>query len=110
MIDPSPSELPSWIGTLLGIVFGAGGVRMVSVWLENKRLTRKDYRETLQELIQQQSVRIGELEQCVARLQVRIGNLRVEMVHLEAENRTLSGSNRKEDDGCVPSDGEGNAD
>ena len=82
MIDPTPDYIPSWLAPVLGAVFGAGGLKMLSVWLENRRLTRKDYRETMLD-------RIRELEKIVGRLQVRIGNLRVEVAHLETENQVL---------------------
>lgn len=78
-----------WIATLVSAAVGAGGWKMLSVWLENRRLTKREYRETLQSLIEQQSRRISELESCVAGLQVRIGNLRVEVAHLESENTEL---------------------
>lgn len=55
---------------------------MLSVWLENRRLGRKDYQEAM-------SVRIRDLEQSVSLLQTRMGNLRVEAAHLEVENRHL---------------------
>lgn len=90
MLDLSSQDpVPSWIAPVVGAVFGAGGVKMLSVWLENHRLTRKEYRETLQVLIDRQTERIGELEKCVAGLQVRVGNLRVEVAHLESENDEL---------------------
>lgn len=86
--DPS-NGLPDWLGPVLGAIFGAGGVKMLSVWLENRRLAKKEYRQTLLEQITQQAGRISELETCIAGLQVRVGNLRVEVAHLEAENETL---------------------
>lgn len=83
MLDQTPTDyIPSWLVPVLGALFGAGGVKVLSVWLENRRLTRKEYRETMLE-------RIRELEGVVANLQVRIGNLRVDVAHLEAENTEL---------------------
>lgn len=91
---PDSDYLPEWAKIAIGAVLGAGGVRRFSVYLENKRLAKKDFRETLLE-------RIRELEKVVANMQRRMGNLRVEMAHLEVENqqlRALHGCPEKEDD------------
>jgi len=69
-------HIPGWVETLAGVAFGAGGVKLLGVWLENRRLSKKGFRETLLE-------RIRELEQTVSSLQVRVGNLRVELAHME---------------------------
>lgn len=75
MIDPQ-DPIPEWAKALVTLVLGAGGGKLFSVWLENRRLSNKDYRETLLE-------RVRELESVVSSLQLRVGNLRVEMAHLE---------------------------
>lgn len=80
--DLDPDYLPDWAKTAVAIAFGAGGVRFFSAWLENRRLGKKEFRETLLE-------RIRELEKVVAHMQTRMGNLRVEMAHLETENTGL---------------------
>ena len=74
--------LPDWAKTAIAIAFGAGGVRFFSAWLENRRLGKKEFRETL-------LGRIRELEKVVAHMQTRMGNLRVEMAHIETENTGL---------------------
>lgn len=74
--------LPEWLKTVITLALGAGGVAWFRVWLENRRLARKDFRETLLD-------RVRELEKVVAHTQVRMGNLRVEMAHLEVENAQL---------------------
>lgn len=79
---PDTDYLPEWVKIAIGAVLGAGGVRWFSVYLENRRLAKKDFRETLLE-------RIRELEKVVANMQRRMGNLRVEMAHLEVENQTM---------------------
>ena len=68
--------VPYWARTLATLALGAGGAKVLAVWLENRRLMQKEYRETL-------LGRITELESCVAGLQTRVGNLRVEVAHLE---------------------------
>lgn len=85
---PDTDYLPEWAKIAIGAVLGAGGVRWFSVYLENRRLAKKDFRETLLE-------RIRELEKVVAHMQRRMGNLRVEMAHLEVENQQL-----RRDRGC----------
>ena len=74
--------LPDWAKALVAVALGAGGARFFSAWLENRRLGKKEFRETLLE-------RIRELEKVVAHMQTRMGNLRVEMAHLETENTGL---------------------
>lgn len=74
--------MPEWAKYIVATVLGAGGLHWFRAWLENRRLAKKDFRELLLD-------RIRELEKVVARMQTRMGNLRVEMAHLEVENRRL---------------------
>ena len=76
------SDLPDYIKLTLSAVFGAGGVAFLRTWLENRRLGKKEFRETLLD-------RVRELEKIIAHMQVRMGNLRVEMAHLEVENEHM---------------------
>lgn len=83
MLENTPTDyMPEWVKYLIATLLGGGAVKWLSVYLENRRLASKDFRETLLE-------RIRELETVVGSLQTRIGNLRVEVAHLEAENRLL---------------------
>ncbi len=75
-------DLPDWLRSAAMLLAGAGGAKMLAVWLENRRLGRQDYRETLLE-------RVRELETVVSGLQTRVANLRVEVAHLEEENVRL---------------------
>jgi predicted nuclease with TOPRIM domain len=72
--------VPEWARTLATLALGAGGAKMLAVWLENRRLSQKEYRDTLLS-------RIEDLESCVAGLQTRVGSLRVEIAHLEERLR-----------------------
>lgn len=72
----TPEDLPEWARTSLTILLGAGGAKMLGVWLENRRLMRQEYRETLRAMIE-------DLQRQVSALQTRVGNLRVEVAHLE---------------------------
>ena len=90
-------SFPQWLTTLITLALGAGGVQVLKVWLENRRLGKKEYRETLLE-------RVRELEAVISRMQKRMGNLRVEMAHLDVENQYL-----RKQLGC-PERGEDNAD
>lgn len=74
--------LPGWAQFIVPLVLGAGGAQWFRVVLENRRLGKKEFRETMLE-------RIRELESVVARLQTRVGNERVETAHLKVENKQL---------------------
>ena len=82
MLIPESDYLPESVKLVLASVFGAGGVVFLRVWLENRRLSKKEFRETLLD-------RVRELEKVIGNLQTRMGNLRVEMAHLEVENATM---------------------
>jgi hypothetical protein len=82
MIQLPEDYLPEWAKFLIATVLGAGGLHWFRAWLENRRLAKKNFRELLLD-------RIRELENVVASMQVRMGNLRVEMAHLESENASL---------------------
>lgn len=79
--------MPEWARYLIATVLGAGGLHWFRAYLENRRLAKKDFRELLLD-------RIRELEGVVAQMQVRMGSLRVEMAHLETENKALKRSLR----------------
>ena len=68
--------VPEWARTAATLLIGAGAAKVLAVWLENRRLAQRDFRETL-------VARISELESCVGGLQTRVGNLRVEVAHLQ---------------------------
>jgi len=70
--------VPAWARTLATLLIGAGGARVLAIWLENRRLTRRDYRETL-------LARIRELELLMVGLQERIGSLREEVAGLREQ-------------------------
>lgn len=75
-------SLPEWAKTAISVVIGAGGLQLFKAWLENRRLSKKEFRETLLD-------RIRELEQVISQTHTRMGNLRVEMAHLQVENKQL---------------------
>ena len=83
--------MPEWLKTVITLALGAGGVQWMRVWMESRRLGRKDFRDTLLS-------RISELESVVGSLQARMGNLRVEMAHLEVENANLKKALAERDD------------
>lgn len=74
----SREDLPAWAQFVVPLVLGAGGARLLAVWLENRRLSRRDYRETLES-------RIRDLERQMRQAYERIASLRVEVAHLEDE-------------------------
>lgn len=80
--------LPPWLDTALKLLLGAGGVALLKVWLENRRLGKKDFRETL-------LARITQLEKTSADQNERIGGLRVEVAVLSEENRRLKEARRE---------------
>lgn len=75
-------DLPGWAKTVVTLALGAGGARLLAVALENHRLSKREFRETLLE-------RIRELEKVVSSLQERIGDLRAELADVKAENAQL---------------------
>jgi chromosome segregation ATPase len=88
----SGEDVPTWARTLATLALGAGGAKMLAVWLENRRLTQRDYRETLED-------RIKDLERQVAGLFERVGSLRVEVAHLEeALEDEVERANRLDED------------
>jgi FtsZ-binding cell division protein ZapB len=80
---PSPDDyIPQSVQIAISAVLGAGGLAWFRAYMENKRLGKKEFRELLVD-------RIRELEVVVDSMQKRMGNLRVEMAHLEAANKQL---------------------
>ena len=79
---PETDYLPETVKLIISAVLGAGGVAFFRVWLENRRLSKKEFRETLLD-------RVRELEKVISRMQTRMGNLRVEMAHIETENAAM---------------------
>lgn len=74
--------VPGWLQTTITLAVGAGGARLLAVWLENRRLANREYRDTM-------LARIRELEDRVDRLMREEGDLRVKVAHLEEHNAKL---------------------
>jgi len=84
MLPESPA--PGWGHTLIVLLLGAGGARLLDVWLENRRLEKKDYRETLSNRIEALE---NDIDRCHARsaeLQERVGRLE-ERLRVSEEDR-----------------------
>jgi hypothetical protein len=80
MIDQD--YLPGWVKTLLTILLSGGAVKLLSVLLENRRLVKKDYRETM-------LARIAHLEQVIAQMQTAHTELSVKLALVTDENEEL---------------------
>lgn len=76
------NELPSWVKTVATLIVGAGGSKLLAVWLENRRLEKKEYRHTL-------LGRIRELEAMVKDMQSSFVAMSVELALVKDENREL---------------------
>lgn len=74
--------LPGWVKTLLTILLSGGAVKLLSVLLENRRLVKKDYRETMLS-------RIQHLEETIAAMQVTHTAMSVKLALVEEENEEL---------------------
>lgn len=80
MIDQD--YLPGWAKTLITILLSGGAVKLLSVLLENRRLVKKDYRETM-------LARIQHLEETIASMQATHTALSVKLALVEEENEEL---------------------
>ena len=78
----APEEIPTWLQTLIALVSGGALVSWYKVWAENRRLLKKDYRETLVD-------RISELERTVEGLYRRLEIMSRAEGALQEENRQL---------------------
>lgn len=76
------SDLPNWVKTGATLLLGAGAARLLAVWLENRRLAHKEYRETLLS-------RIRELELIVTAMHGQMTDLKVSLALLKEENEEL---------------------
>jgi hypothetical protein len=75
-------DLPDWLKTGATLLLGAGAARLLAVWLENRRLLKKDYRDTL-------LGRIRELEGKIETMYGMVSKLRVDIALLDDENAEL---------------------
>jgi len=75
-------EMPAWITTILTLVVGAGGAKLLAVYLENRRLEKKEYRDTL-------LGRIRELEVMIGQMNTTVRELSVELALVKDENSEL---------------------
>jgi len=79
MDNPLADEtVPIWLATVVAAIFGGGGVKMLSVWLENRRLNRDSFRQMLTQ-------RIQHVEEENERLQRKVTSLASENARLESE-------------------------
>lgn len=75
-------DLPAWLKTSITLLVGAGGAKMLSIWLENRRLEKKEYRDTL-------LGRIRELELVITSMQKAFTAMSVELALVKDENMEL---------------------
>jgi len=75
-------ELPAWLKTTITLLLGAGGARLVAIWLENHRLEKKDYRDTL-------LGRIRELEETISGMQDSFTTMSVNLALAKDESTEL---------------------
>ncbi len=75
-------ELPAWLKTTITLAIGAGGAKLLAVWLENRRLEKKEYRETL-------IGRIRELEEVISGMQESFTTMSVNLALFKDENTEL---------------------
>jgi hypothetical protein len=70
------TDLPPWIKTGATLLLGAGAAKLLGVWLENRRLAKKEYRDTLLQ-------RIRDLETMIAGMHVTHVEMAVKVARLE---------------------------
>lgn len=76
------NDLPGWLKSGLTLLLGAGAARFLAVWLESRRLEKKDYRETL-------LTRIRELESKIEKMNTKYINIHTELALVKDENSEL---------------------
>jgi hypothetical protein len=76
------NELPGWVKTTVTLLLGAGGAKLLAVWLENRRLEKKEYRDTL-------LGRIRELETTIQGMQASFSDMKVSLALARDENEEL---------------------
>lgn len=97
-----PDEIPEWADWVVKIAVGGAGVRLLTVWLENRRLVKSDYRESLLKLIrelqddvQALSLKVGQLEEALEGEQELV--LRLQDENDELRSRLADASDARED-------------
>lgn len=75
-------DLPGWVESAATLLLGAGAARLLGVWLENRRLAKREYRESL-------LARVRELETRIEGMFGLISDLRVQVALLEDERNDL---------------------
>ena len=74
--------IPDWLKAGLTLVAGGGAVHYLKVWLESRRLSNSDFRQTLLD-------RINMLEGKIDNMHVEVADLRVKLAHEIVEKRIL---------------------
>lgn len=97
------NDLPGWLKTTITLALGAGAARLLAVWLESRRLEKKEYRDTL-------LTRIRELELTIKAMQDSFTAMSVKLALVEDENSELKERLKSHVQQDVPrSDGGSNA-
>lgn len=84
-----PDEIPAWAEWTAAVVFGGGAVRLFGVWLENRRLVKSDYRESLLKLIRELQDDVQTLNRKVGQLEEALEVEQEVVVRLRDENDEL---------------------
>jgi cell division protein FtsB len=75
MIFADINELPPWLKSGVTLLAGAGVAKLLAVWLENKRLEKSDYRDTLVGRIRELEDKIDEMHATNTRLAIKVNTL-----------------------------------
>jgi hypothetical protein len=91
------TDLPPWIKTGATLLLGAGAAKILGVWLENRRLAKKDYRDTLLSRIRELETKIDRMYHELGQRDVLIEQLRNDLDQYRrpgAQSRRRRGSGR----------------
>ena len=87
------TELPGWARTAITLLIGAGGAKLFAVWLENRRLEKKEYRDTLLGRIRELEGMIDGMRKSFTEMSVQLSLVQDENEELKATIRALRPGN-----------------
>jgi len=70
------TDLPPWVKTGATLLLGAGASKVLAVWLESRRLAKREYRDTLLQRIRELETKIDRMYHELGQRDVLIEQLR----------------------------------
>lgn len=89
------NDIPPWIKTGVTLLFGAGAAKVLGVVLENRRLAKKEYRDTLLGRIRELEAKMEQMYKALEERALEVARLKDDLEECKRLHAQRRGPKRK---------------